>query len=131
VGIRHPQGEGILGAVTLHSGESVHTSGNYERYNEFEGVRYAHIIDPRTGMPVKEIASATVIHTNGATADAGATALVVAGREDWLRIARRMGITLAMLVDEQGNVYITPGMLQRVELERPPPPERLKVSEPL
>ncbi len=120
VGIRHPQGAGILGAVTLESGEAVHTSGNYERYNEYEGIKYSHIIDPRTGRPVTEIVSASVIAANGALADAAATALVVAGSRDWLEIARDLGIELAMLVDEQGTLYLTPGMLERVEFDQPP-----------
>ena len=52
VGIRHPQGEGILAALEVSGDESVFTSGNYERFNEYEGVRYTHILDPRTGWPV-------------------------------------------------------------------------------
>lgn len=114
VGVRHPQGKGVLAALELHDGESVHTSGNYERFSEHEGIRYGHLIDPRTGYPGREILSATVIHDDGAVADAAATALVLAGRADWQRIAAQMGVALAMLVDEAGTVHMTPAMAARV-----------------
>jgi thiamine biosynthesis lipoprotein len=123
VGIRHPQGQGVIAALELHDGEAVHTSGNYERYNEYEGIRYGHLIDPRTGTPGREIASATVIHPDGAVADAAATALVLAGVKGWERIARQMGVTLAMLVDEGGTVHMPPAMAARVHFtgDAPPP----------
>ncbi|MGD8312162.1 MAG: FAD:protein FMN transferase, partial [Gammaproteobacteria bacterium] len=114
VGIRHPQGKGVIAALAVADGECVLTSGNYERYREYEAVRYAHIIDPRTGWPVRHVASATVIHTDGAVADAAATALTVAGPDDWQRIARRMELEYVMLVDENGTVYLSPAMAARV-----------------
>jgi thiamine biosynthesis lipoprotein len=77
-------------------------------------VRYAHILDPRTGWPVRHVASATVIHTDGGVADAAATALTVAGPDDWQRIARRMGLVYVMLVDEKGTVYLSPAMAERI-----------------
>jgi thiamine biosynthesis lipoprotein len=130
VGIRHPQGEGIIADIELRSGESVHTSGNYERYNEHEGVRYPHILDPRTGMPVQDIVSVTVLHDNGALADAAATALVVAGPQEWYRISKQLGVKHAMLVDAQGTVYMSPQMQQRVHFASENP-GRIVVSDPL
>lgn len=115
VGIRHPQGQGVLAALDVKGDESVFTSGNYERYREYEGVHYAHILDPRTGLPVNGITSVTVLHQNGGIADAAATALVVAGVKDWQRIASQMGIEAVMLVDDGGTVYMSPAMEQRVE----------------
>jgi thiamine biosynthesis lipoprotein len=114
VGIRHPQGEGVIAALAVADGECVLTSGNYERYREYEHVRYAHILDPRSGWPVRHVASATVIHADGGVADAAATALTVAGPEDWQRIARGMGLRYVMLVDERGTVYMSPAMAERV-----------------
>ena len=129
VGIRHPQGEGILAAIEIRTDESVFTSGNYERFNEYEGVRYAHILDPRTGRPVAGITSVTVIHDSGAVADAAATALAVAGVENWHRIARKMGIKMAMVVEESGLVHLNPRMRSRLQFEGVEP--RLQISEPL
>jgi thiamine biosynthesis lipoprotein len=114
VGIRHPQGEGVIAALAVADGECVLTSGNYERYREYQEVRYAHILDPRTGWPVRHVASATVIHVDGGVADAAATALTVAGPDDWQQIARGMGLRYVMLVDEKGTVYLSPAMAERI-----------------
>jgi thiamine biosynthesis lipoprotein len=120
-GIRHPLHWGIIASVALDGGEGIHTSGNYERYRESEGRRFTHIIDPRTGMPIERIASASVIHADGSLADAAATALCVAGPADWVRIARRMDIKFAMLVDMDGTVYLTPEMKARIRFVGDPP----------
>lgn len=130
VGIRHPQGKGVLASLEVSGDESVFTSGNYERYREYEGVHYAHILDPRTGMPVNGVTSVTVIHDNGAVADAAATALVVAGPKDWHRIAKQMGIKYVMLVDDAGVVYMNPAMQKRVQFQDPPPAD-IHISDPL
>jgi len=130
VGIRHPQGQGVIATVELKSGEVIYTSGNYERYREHEGRHFAHIIDPRTGLPVEHIASATVIDTVGAKADAAATALTVAGPDAWYQIAQRMQLKYVMLVSEAGRVYMNPAMAKRLEFETPVP-ESPMLSAPL
>ncbi len=117
VGIRHPVHWGAIASVELRAGEELYTSGNYERFIESEGIRYAHIIDPRDGMPVEHIVSASVIHDNGALADAAATALTIAGPNDWHRIARNMGVKFVMLVDDSGKIYVNPAMLERIKFE--------------
>jgi len=131
VGIRHPVNWGVIASVELTNGENLYTSGNYERFQMHEGIKYAHIIDPRDGMPVQHIVSTSVIHENGALADAAATALTVAGPENWHRIARNMGVHYAMLIDAEGTIYLNPAMLARVKFEPDAPPSRLIISKPL
>lgn len=121
VGIRDPSGTGVLAAVVVNDGESVMTSGNYERFYQNKGKRYSHIIDPRNGKPATDFTSVTVIDANGALADAAATALTVAGKADWHRIAMEMGLKYVMLVDEAGTVYFTPAMAKRIQFQ----PEQL------
>ena len=121
IGIRHPrpdsdkQGE-VLAALDVNDGESVFTSGDYERFYEYEGRRYHHIIDPRSGYPADQTTSVTVIHTDAATADAAATALFVAGPADWQAIARKMQLRYVMLVDKNGQIIMTPAMAKRITL---------------
>lgn len=122
IGIQHPQGqrEKLFAWLEVGHGEAVFTSGNYERYREDKGVRYSHILNPRSGMPVDGVTSVTVIHDNAAWADAAATALVVAGPAEWERIAASLGIRQVMLVDDMGRVYMTPSMQSRIQFDTAP-----------
>jgi len=52
----------------------------------------------------------TVLHQDATLADAAATALFIAGPDDWRRIARQMGIAAALVVDTQGRIQLTPAM---------------------
>jgi len=130
VGIHHPATWGLIASVDLGDDENLYTSGNYHRYLEHEGVRYSHIIDPRDGLPVRHIVSASVIHREGAIADAAATALSVAGPGDWHRVARKMGIKFALLVDDKGTIYANPAMLKRIKFAKAGQ-NKLIVSDPL
>lgn len=119
VAIRNPHTAGIVGSIKVEDGESVFTSGNYERYYKDGNKRIHHILDPRTGYPAPIIASATVIHEDAAVADAAATALFIAGPERWWEIARSMGIRYVLLIDEDGRIHMNPEMEKRVKLELP------------
>lgn len=121
IGIRNPGGPGILGSVEVAGDESVFTSGNYERYFDFNDVRYHHIIDPRSGYPAEGATSVTVIHNDAATADAAATALFVAGPGHWADTARQMGIDKVMLIDLGNNIHMTPAMSRRVQFDSDTP----------
>lgn len=115
IGIRHPRKDGMLASIALQGDESVFTSGDYERFFEFEGTRYPHILDPRTGFPAHDAMSVTVLHTNATEADAAATALFVAGN-NWPQIAKNMGIEHVMLVTTNGQIEMSPKMAKRVRL---------------
>jgi thiamine biosynthesis lipoprotein len=99
---------------------AVVTSGTYERYRQDGGRRYPHIIDPRSGQPATHVVSATVLHPDAARADVAATALVVAGSEVWPEVARSLGVSEVMIVDEAGRVQLTPGMAAKVHFVEPP-----------
>lgn len=106
VGLRDPSG-GVLTTLEVREPVAVFTSGNYYRFGEFDGERYAHILDPRTGRPVDDVMQATVIHRDPLRADAGATALVVAGPDAWRMVAESMGLARAIVVDADGAVHAT------------------------
>lgn len=123
IGIRHPQRPGVIASIEPRGDESIFTSGDYERYFEWEGQRYHHILDPRTGYPARGLTSVTVIYREAATADAAATALMIAGPEGWPRVARDMGIDQVMVIESSGRVCMTPAMVERVHFEVEPAPE--------
>jgi thiamine biosynthesis lipoprotein len=119
IGIRHPRQEGqMLASVEINNDESVFTSGDYERYFIYEGQRYPHILDPRTGQPARDNISVTVVHRQAALADAAATALVVAG-DNWPEIAASLGIDRVMLMRADGQIEMTPAMTEQVRLSNP------------
>lgn len=122
IGIRNPDGPGIIASVEIDGDQSVFTSGTYERYFDHEGTRYHHIIDPRSGYPAQGATSVTILHKDAATADAAATALLVAGPGQWLQVAQQMGVEYAMLIDLGNNVHLTPPMAERIRFETDPPP---------
>lgn len=125
IGIRHPRAQKLLAGIELDGDDSVFTSGDYERNFERDGKRYSHIIDPRSGYPANTgSASVTVMHDRAAVADAAATAIFVAGVKDWQQVAERMGIERVMLVDETGNISMTPAMERAVTLPQEPDEEQ-------
>lgn len=91
------------------------TSGNYRRFYEKDGKRYAHIIDPSTGYPAQHsLLSATVIANDCLTADALATAFMVMGIEKALPLAESLPDVEALFIcsgdSSRSNVKITSGI---------------------
>ncbi|HEY9052016.1 MAG TPA: FAD:protein FMN transferase, partial [Gammaproteobacteria bacterium] len=117
IGIRHPRNEGVIAGIEVKGEEGIFTSGDYERFYMYEGKRYHHILDPRTGYPAQGTQSVTVIHQDSGLADAAATALFIAGPDHWYKMAQNLGLKLVMLIDEQGRIHISPQMKQRLEFK--------------
>lgn len=120
IGIRAPDGNGVLASMDVEGARCVFTSGDYERYFEFEGKRYSHILDPRNGYPADGTRSVTVIAGDAELADAAATALFVAGPAQWKDIARSMGVRDVLLVDKAGKTYLTRNLEGVVHFEQAP-----------
>jgi len=89
-------GEREVGVVRLVNA-CVSTSGDTEQFVEIDGVRYSHVLDPRTGWGVTHRTCATVVAEDGATADALATALTVMGWGEAVGFARgRAGVSVLL-----------------------------------
>ena len=127
IGIRDPRGDpeqpGLL--ATLESrDEAVNTHGDDQRWFEYQGRRYSHLLDPRSGWPAQGLRALTVVHPNGSWAEAAGAALFVSGPEGWRPLARRLGLTQLLVVHEDGRVQATAPLLARlapepgVEIER-------------
>ena len=86
-------------------GLSIATSGNYEQYFEWKGERYSHNIDPRTGIPVKLIKSASVISPAAEISDALATAVTVMGAEKGLWMVNQLPRTHCIIIDSRNTSF--------------------------
>lgn len=124
VGLQAPRGNQAMAVIVLRDGEALGTSGDYQRYFELNGVRYCHLIDPRTGSAVCKRQAATVLVENGLDAglrsDVASKPLFFAPRADAARLAARFDIRDVMLVEADGHTWLSPRMHQRVQwLQRP------------
>ena len=100
-GIRHPRNPtGAVAEVVLAEG-ALATSGDYERFIDVDGIRYCHILDPRTGWPKQGLSSVTVVAPRCLVAGSLATMAMLRGRQaiPWLQ-----GLGLRhVVVDDEGR----------------------------
>ena len=122
VGIQHPRQTTPLATLDLADGEAIGTSGDYQRYFEFEGRRYCHLIDPRSGRPASGTQAVTVLIPKrddaGMWSDVASKPLFIAG-QDWRRLAGKLAIDHVLRVDAQGVVAMTDAMKARVTMTEP------------
>ncbi len=111
IAVTDPFTEGAI-AGSLHvSGESVVTSGDYERYFEENGVRYHHILDPADGFPADSgLASATIIADSSLACDALSTAVFVLGPEAGMTLIESLPDTECILIETDGMLRLSSGM---------------------
>ena len=119
VGIQHPRQPGPLATVELEDGEAIGTSGDYQRFFEVDGKRYAHLLDPRSGFPAEHTQAVTILIPPGAKAgtlsDAASKPIFIAGPEAWQDMARKLGIGLVLRVDRDNRLFVTEALRKRLE----------------
>ena len=115
VGVQDPfdatgQLEGVLWCKNI----SAVTSGTYERgFEGPDGKWYHHILDPETGLPAEtDLVSATLLMTSSMSADALATAFIVAGSEQAMAWATEMGIDV-VFITRDGRTLTTRGFVEK------------------
>ena len=118
VGIQHPRAPQALAALPLYDGEAIGTSGDYQRYFELDGVRYAHLIDPRNGRPATGTEAVTVLVTPrphaGTLSDVASKPAYLGGAR-WREYLGRYGIDTALRVDAEGHVQVTRALRSRLQ----------------
>ena len=123
VAIRHPDNPSKVVTRIPLSDSAVSTSGDYERYFDEDGVRYHHIIDPRTGHSASKVRSATILAPTATQTDGMSKTAFVLGAEKALEIINRMPEYDAVFVLPDGRVLYSNGL--RPPASRPadaPPP---------
>lgn len=105
IALRHPLG-GFAGEFVL-SNRACSTSATFGQAATIDGRVIGHILDPRTGRPVRRLAQVTVLARAAAAAEALSTALLVLGREAIDSLARRLGAEVCWI--DSAGVHTTPG----------------------
>ncbi|MGE5892695.1 MAG: FAD:protein FMN transferase [bacterium] len=120
IGIQDPRPQkpsnNVMAALSLKD-RAISTSGDYQRYFEIDGVRYHHILDPKTGMPARGCQSVTVLADRGVTADSLATGVFVLGPRRGLELLKKLRYD-GVIVDDNGQVFVTEGLGKDIEIKR-------------
>jgi len=86
---------------------AVATSGNYEKFVEFAGVKYSHIIDPRTGYPSTGLTSVTIFAKSAELCDALATSVFITGVDVGLDMINQLKGVECIIVDAQNKIHFS------------------------
>ncbi len=120
IGVKDPRKEGLLGVIVLDEGSAA-TSGDYQRCGFVDGVRYHHILNPRTGYPARGVISVTVVCEMCIDADALATAVFVLGPDDGLEFVEAtpgVECVIARGDAEVDEILVSSGLVGRFEEAR-------------
>jgi FAD:protein FMN transferase len=116
VGIQHPRKQREVLAVIDLENEAISTAGDYERFFERDGVRYHHILDPKTLLPARNCQSVTVIAKEGVWADGLDTGIFVMGPERGMALVEQLPDVEAIIIDQGGRMLVSSGLKQRIRV---------------
>ncbi|HUJ57139.1 MAG TPA: FAD:protein FMN transferase [Kofleriaceae bacterium] len=123
VGIRDPRGpsDALFAGMPI-TDHSFSTSGDYERGFVKDGVRYHHIIDPRTGNPARASRSVTIRARDAFTADAWSKVMFIYGWKAGMDIIKREHLDdfEVVWVDDKNDVHMTPGIAKELRIVKQP-----------
>lgn len=115
IGIRDPRGgrSDVMATLGL-ADEAVSTSGDYERFFIQDGVKYHHLLDPKTGQPARGCRSVTVLAKEAVLTDGLSTGVFVMGPEKGMRLIEEMGLE-GVIVEAGGGIHLSTGLKDRLE----------------
>lgn len=123
VGIRDPRGPRDQSfAIAPIRDHSFSTSGDYERGFVKDGVRYHHILDPRTAQPAHASRSVTIMAKDAFTADAWSKVLFILGAKQAMPLVEKLPDFEAVFVDDQNQVVVSSGLKDVIKVLAPPTP---------
>jgi thiamine biosynthesis lipoprotein ApbE len=121
-GVRHPLRRDDLIARLSITNKGVATSGNYERFFEIDGKKYCHIIDPRTGRPVENMLSTTIVADTAMAVDALSTSVFVLGEKKGMDLIESLPGVEGMLILQDAEsprgfrIILSSGLTGKIEL---------------
>lgn len=112
VGIKHPRAEHKTAVHLPLINEAISTSGDYERYFIEDGVRYHHIINPKTGDSARKVVSVSVIGKDATYVDALSTTIFVMGLQSGMSLINKLPDFEAVIIDNQQTMHFSNGLQQ-------------------
>lgn len=117
VGIVNPMNKNKIFATFPLEDSAVETSGTYERYVVFDGIRYSHIINPKTGYPAQGIVSVTTFAKQTEMADVLAKGVFLFGVDAGLNFINQLKGIECVIVDDKGKIHTSNGIhLEKMDL---------------
>jgi thiamine biosynthesis lipoprotein len=113
VGIRDPRRKDGMVAVIPLVNSAISTSGDYERYFEADGVRYHHILNPKTGRSATGVRSVSVIGPDATTTDGLTKPVFILGPEKGLKLIESIPGVDAVIIDADGRMFYSSGLQNR------------------
>jgi len=110
IGIPDATGHHLIGTIENLDDLSVVTVRSFDKSFGKRGLVYRHIVDPRTGNPVKDVESVTVMHDSAMIANASAVTFLIGGIDNWKFIADRMDVHKILVITKDGTIYTSPAM---------------------
>jgi len=110
VGIKHPRAEDKTAVQLPLSNESISTSGDYERFFIEEGVRYHHIINPKTGDSARKVVSVSIIGKDATVVDALSTTVFVKGLQAGMAFIDQLPEYEAIIIDNKQTLHVSQGL---------------------
>jgi FAD:protein FMN transferase len=123
IGIRNPDDKQKVITRIPITNSAMSTSGDYERYFDEGGIRYHHIIDPRTGHSASKVRSATILGPTATETDGMSKTAFVLGPEKALEIINRMPQYDAVFVTPDGRILYSNGLVAPPGPESGSPPQ--------
>lgn len=110
VAIKHPRAEDKTAVHLPLINEAISTSGDYERYFIEDGIRYHHILNPKTGQSANQVISVSVIGEDATYVDALSTTLFVLGLQPALQLINNLPSYEAIIIDNQQKLHFSQGL---------------------
>ncbi len=111
VGVRHPRNPSVPMSFVLLEKGGLASSGDYERFMMIDGVRYAHILNPKTGWPVNSLASTSVYAEQCVVAGTSSTIAMLKGEQEGITWLEGLGLPYISM-NQQQEIF---GTLKRLE----------------
>jgi len=115
IGLRHPRKPSDIIASLDGKNNAIATSGDYQKYFVKDGIRYHHILDPKTGKQAEGLQSVTIIAKEAMLADAMATAVFVMGAEQGMKFVESQSLLEGVIITADGKKRVSNNLRGEIE----------------